>query len=284
MRIVPATMVLVAVGAHPADALKARLRWRPSPDARVAGYNVYVRPARTPYATALDARLPARASDGTMTFDVPNLVDGRSYHFAVAAYLSDRTESDLSGELALGSLDPCAADRCRSRSSCDFSRSPDGTPCGGCDVCRTGTCARGSGLPLASRTFRLAGRSTTPSLAASGSFTPSRPIDPTRTGMTVELADAAGRMLHRLQVPAGAFRRGDGGSVFRLRQRLAGVRHLTLRVVDGLASVSTELVAAELGPAFDLPRLAWGLRLGADACAADGDLVCGGTASVSICR
>jgi hypothetical protein len=272
--------------ASPALALNARLRWRPSGDARVTGYNVYVRQARAPYSSALDARMPARAADGTMTFTVPNLVNGRAYHFAVTAYLGDRTESVLSSELALGTMDPCSTDRCATRTNCDFTPKPDGAPCAAasCDVCRAGACARGTDLALDSRTFRLSGRTRSPAVAASGSFVPSRPIDPTRTGMTIEVADAGGRTLHRTQLPAAAFKKLETGTVFRLRNRVEGVRHLNLRVVDGIASISAELEDEALDPAFDLPRLAWGLRLGSDACASDGPLVCSGGVSASSCR
>src|SRR5881628_1815005 len=78
-RAVCLALFLYCAHAEPVSALSARVRWWPSPDTGVAGYNVYVRPAGSPYGNPLDASLPLQVN-GTMAFDVAGLSDGLTYY------------------------------------------------------------------------------------------------------------------------------------------------------------------------------------------------------------
>jgi hypothetical protein len=144
-------LAVVLAGAEGAVAFDARVRWQPSGDPRVTGYNVHVRAAGTPYGTPHDARLPSPGTDGTLAYVVRTLTSGTTYHFAVTAYVDDageRRESILSAELRLGTIDPCTIDRCSSLESCQFGSLADGAPCddglfcNGPERCAAGRCQR----------------------------------------------------------------------------------------------------------------------------------------------
>jgi hypothetical protein len=144
-------VVLAAVTvARAAEAASARVLWTPSPDARIVGYKVWVRDPKAPYAAPRNAGVPLAALDGSMAFVVDGLTAGRTYYFAVSAYTADGTESALSGELALGAVDPCRIDRCVTLTACEFGPVSDGLLCddglfcNGVDRCRTGACEHAS--------------------------------------------------------------------------------------------------------------------------------------------
>src|SRR5262245_16443856 len=104
-----------------AGAVGARVRWLPSPDVRVVGYFVYVRSAGAPSTTPIDAGLPARASDGSMRYDITNLSPG-AYVFAVSGHTAAPIqETQLSAEARLGPPPlPCVHDGCTAPTVCDI--------------------------------------------------------------------------------------------------------------------------------------------------------------------
>jgi hypothetical protein len=67
-------------------------------------------------------------------------------YFAVVAVSSANGETGVSGELPIGTPDPCRNDSCVTKTSCDFSNRADGTSCddasfcNGPEVCRSGVC------------------------------------------------------------------------------------------------------------------------------------------------
>src|SRR5437870_2813350 len=89
-------LVVLCATAGNAAAAGVRVRWLPTPDPRVVGYDVYVRAARSPHGAPRDAGMPAVQPDGTMTFTVSGLVAGKTYYVALTSYGADRTQSGLS--------------------------------------------------------------------------------------------------------------------------------------------------------------------------------------------
>ena len=67
------------------------LSWNPSPSANVVGYRVYYGQASGSYSNVLDL-------GNQTTGDVPNLIEGTTFYFAVTAYAADGSESDRSDE------------------------------------------------------------------------------------------------------------------------------------------------------------------------------------------
>src|SRR4029453_11372416 len=127
--------------------LEGRLRWTPSGEPRVQGYNVYVREATRPYAVPRDAGPAQRGPDGSLSWVVTGLSPNTSSYFAITAYTATRVESLLSNELPLGAPNPCVQDVCTSLTQCTLQNRPAGTACGvagaaGCgSTCVAGTCA-----------------------------------------------------------------------------------------------------------------------------------------------
>lgn len=68
-----------------------KLEWTPTPDASVAGYNIYYGGASRAYTNQINA---ANNTNGS----VYGLVCGETYYFAVTAYDASGVESDYSGE------------------------------------------------------------------------------------------------------------------------------------------------------------------------------------------
>jgi hypothetical protein len=264
-------LFLLCADVEPVSALSARVRWWPSPDTGVAGYNVYVRPAGSPYGSPLDARLPPQVN-GTMAFDVAGLSDGHTYYFAVSAYTTDQMESALSGELGLGAIDPCAVDSCWSRTGCEFGTLADGTPCSDrelCDVCRGGSCGVVGGLDALLSKLRLAQETGGTRLRASGISSSSAQLTPAASGIGLDVADGNGALFQRLDVPGSALRGTRAGTRFRLAAvppSAPGLRSLRLRLRNGVIRVSVDSMSTDLTAALSLPQLTWALRLGSDAC------------------
>ena len=141
-------LLLVALAAR-AEASGARLRWTPSADLRVTGYHVYTRAAGHPYGAPVDVGRPAVQADGNMAYAVNGLNAGQTYYFVVTAYTAAPLESSFSGEIALGTTNPCIIDRCISPSACEIRAATDGSSCddglfcNGIAVCQGGTCHNG---------------------------------------------------------------------------------------------------------------------------------------------
>jgi len=240
--------------------LDARLRWTPSADTRVQGYNVYIREATKPYAMARDAGPAQRGPDGSLSWVVTGLSPATAYYIAVTAYTASRVESLLSNELSLGAPNPCVQDACASLTQCTLQNRPDGTACGvvgaaGCgSTCVAGTCAG-----LAEHGFsvdRLKLRRSTRFLrvAATGRFADSALFDPGTSGLEITIADDAGGALAVATVPATALResgetikatRGRGASPVQISRLIARRRggdvlvKLALRIVPPPDTVPT---------------------------------------------
>jgi hypothetical protein len=94
-------LALFSATPAPGAARSARVQWRPSAAAGVAGYRLYTRTPAGSYGPGLNAGLPTVAGDGTMSQLVPGLDDATSYLFAVTAYAAGGAESGLSNEILL---------------------------------------------------------------------------------------------------------------------------------------------------------------------------------------
>jgi hypothetical protein len=141
--------VLCAAGmSGSAEAATARVTWLPRGTGTVTSYRVYVRNAGSTYgATPLWSGNPTPAADGSMAALVTYTpaTSGTNY-FAVVAVSSTSGETGLSGELPIGSPNPCRNDSCSTKTSCNFSNRADGTSCddasycNGPEVCLAGVC------------------------------------------------------------------------------------------------------------------------------------------------
>jgi hypothetical protein len=129
-----------------ASAATARVRWLPSPASGVTGYKVYVRNAGSTYGSAQWTGNPAPESDGALSALVTysSATSGVNYFTVVAT--GGTLESGLSQELPVGEPNPCENDSCSTKTSCNFSLRPDGSPCddasfcNGAETCRSGVC------------------------------------------------------------------------------------------------------------------------------------------------
>lgn len=132
---------------HTATAATARVQWLP-PAAGAVAYNVYVRDGGSTHGPDPQwSGNPAPAADGSLSALVTftPAASGVNY-FAVVAVGNSGKESGLSGELPSGTPNPCRADSCVTKTSCDFSNRADGTSCddasfcNGSETCRAGAC------------------------------------------------------------------------------------------------------------------------------------------------
>jgi hypothetical protein len=154
--VVRAGLVLLALvlgvmgAAGEAAAASARVRFAPTLDPRVVAYDVWVRPAGSPYTTPRRATPLTNHDDGSVSYVVDGLSTTTVYYFAVTAITGDAKESRFSDELPLGDVDPCRTDRCTSRTGCDFAPRPDGSFCSdgvfcnGAETCNAGACVPGA--------------------------------------------------------------------------------------------------------------------------------------------
>ena len=84
----------VALFPNPVHAVQSvTLAWDPSPDTNVVGYNVYYGVASRTYTNAVDV-------GNATSVNIPGLVEGRTYFFAVTAYIAGGLESDFSNEIS----------------------------------------------------------------------------------------------------------------------------------------------------------------------------------------
>lgn len=281
---------LLAGTAGESFASGARARWRPSADPRVAGYRLYVRGVRTAYGAPIDVGLPKSGTDGTLAAVIDGLNLARTYHLAVAAYTEDGAESALSGELALGPLNPCVVDHCDGVADCKFAFIPDGTwctvdgeqdPCTAVAVCTAGTCApsaHGAGR-LASARVRISVRRREGRLTVHGTFPAAGDFDPTTTGATLELADESGALLYRATVPGEQFDAVRQDTAFRyLATRREARENNGLRVLDAFVSdrdvvTTARAESVQLREVLGSPALRVTLRFG-NTCARDLGLTC----------
>ncbi len=93
-------LVLFAITASsvPAWAGGAILSWNPNPERDLAGYRVYYGESSSPHAKVVDVGLTSTPDSPVYT--VNDLVEGKTYFFAVTAYDSAGNESGLSNEVS----------------------------------------------------------------------------------------------------------------------------------------------------------------------------------------
>ena len=268
---------LACAVASEAAALDARVRWLPSVDPRVVGYEVHVRSAGAPYGAAIDAGLPAPDVDGSMGWVVSGLTAGVAYRFTVTGYDAGAVRSGCPGELTLGTSDPCLVDQCCPGSACYLGQMPDGVPCGdACAICAASACSSPSAeVALGTTSFRLALRASGNRLRAKGTFPATGTIDPTATGLTLTVVDDP---LLGVVVPRSAFLSNPAASAFRLRKG-SSLGKLRISTANGVARVNALVRDSNL----TLATTGWALRVG-DLCASATDLDCTVGASGLSCR
>jgi hypothetical protein len=263
-----------------AAALSARVRWLPSTDPRVVGYEVHVRPAGAPYAAGIDVGVPVADGEGALGHVVDGLSEGAAYRFTVTGYDDDGGRSGCPGELALGTTS-CSVDQCCPGAACYFGNQRDGVPCGGaCDVCAAGACsAAAAETALTTTALRLAQRASGTRLRAKGSFTPPAPVDPRATGLTLGVV---GDGVAGIVVPGGALSANASATVFRLRKG-AGVAALQSLRLATTAQGAVRVTALANDSNLGLSTSGWVLRVGS-LCARATDLDCTVGAHGVTCR
>jgi hypothetical protein len=273
-------------------ALVAQLHWQPSPDSRVTGYLVYVRPATMPYSVALDAGAPRPASDGTLSYDVTGLSDSQVYFVAVTAHTAANLESALSNELPIGTPNPCVQDSCVSKTQCTVNQLPDGTACGGLALaqcgatCLAGVCSGLSANGLSIDSIRLRLSSSQFRVKGSGRFAATPSFDPASDGLTLTLSDGGGTSLVQTTLPATAFVGSpDDSSIKLARQKTSPaplqVRRLIFRTKNGTTRWKLRLNAPTPGRLPDASAIA--LQTGS-ACLASPAVACRVRGSAATCR
>src|SRR5262249_36321509 len=152
-----------------------------------------------------------------------------------------------------------------------------------CFVCRTGTCSAAPKLEPTSGQLRAVTSPLGDRIRASGKSDTPASVAPTATGVSVDLSNASGTSLHRLDIPASAFKANPSGTSFQIRRAFRqafGSMHVKLN--NG--NLSTSL--SELGP--DVvgsagSGITFALRFGASACF-EAQLACDGTGQMVSCR
>ena len=206
--------------------------------------------------------------------------------------------SCVSDPLACPDPGPCAMGSCDPRARCVTIPLPDGSPCSDGDPCsEKATCAGGACRPVEDvgprRDLAVAGlavRATAggaQSLIGRAAFARPADLDPTRTGVDIELQDDRGTTLYSATLPGTVFRKGSH-STYRLapwpnRVASGSVRKLVFRLRRDRIDVLMKVLAPGVLTA-GTHRVIWMLRLG-DECVRDVGLVCAPTgAGAAICR
>ena len=235
-------------------ALKAVLRWTPSPDSRMQGYYLYVREATTPYTAPRDTGAGHMEGDGSVSWAVTGLAASRTYFVAVSAYTDTRLESALSNELAIGTPDPCVRDTCTAPTQCILQALPDGTSCGPPGAICGATCLAGVCAGLADRVvtvnlLRMKTAGDDLNISTKGSFVTSALFDPMAAGLQLTLADPGGTtLLQTTLTPADLIASRDGSTIKSARRRddatPGPVRRLTLRTREDETKWKAQLVVS----------------------------------------
>jgi hypothetical protein len=287
-------LAIALVGAATARSGRSliRVRWEPPSSDDIAGYRIYTRSLDAPYGDPQDVGLPAADGDGSLRALVPSLEGVGDHAFAVTAYTADGTESVLSNELVLygpGVRAACTELHCAARDDCSIAPSRDGIACYQDDPCNTGGCAGGVCAVTASATpgdgllvrfvMRKIGQRVR--LVAGAALPAPLPLRAALEGTTIELRDAAGKLLYGATVPGRAFHwtRHRHALVYRRagrRRAPAGANGLTrvaLRKVGKGAVLSLRAVGGNLAQVPTDERLLWVLRVG-DRCARNLGVLC----------
>ena len=285
-------IALVGVAAARSRRSLIRVRWEPPPAEGVAGYRLYTRPLDATYGDPRDVGLPPADSDGSLRALVPGLKGSGDFAFAMTAYTADGAESALSNELVLYAPAvhaACTELRCETRDDCVVAPSPDGLTCYQDDPCNTGGCAGGACAVTAPAApaddvlvrfvVRRVGRRGR--LVAGAALPGPLPLEAALAGTTIELRDAAGKLLYVATLPGGAFRwTGHRRALVyrRAGRRKAppgtnGLTRVELRMAGNGADLSLHAVAGSLASVPTDERLLWVLRLG-DRCARNLAVLC----------
>ena len=250
--LISAVGCLLSLAATIADAgvLATRLRWWPSTSPEVVGYRVYLRPAGGAYGAGADVGLPPPSPDGTLSTVVGGLREGTTYFFEMTAYQADGSESTRSSEMSLGGGTGPATDACAAAAE-----------------------------PLRIRRFLLRPRGARV-LTARGSFPVTGDLDPTVSGVSVELRGSGGEMLYGARVPPSAFDSNRRHTRFRYARTRGlvpagadGLDRLLLRHAGDEGRVLLAGSAPALVAAAQEPRLELVIRVG-DQCARSESLLC----------
>jgi hypothetical protein len=243
------------------------VRWLPAAGGPVDGYVVHFRHADEPlYTRQRNVGLPAPNPDGSLEAVIDKLDPTGSWVFAVSAYASQGWRSARSNERALLPR----VGLCALRDEGD-----------GCDPCLAGSCAGGACVVAEARApapgtgvgARLETRRSR--LSAAGTFVPLGSVDPQVAGVTLELIAADGAVLHRAEVPPGAFRVARRGRTFRYAGRdgaPGGIRRLVLGHRGGVMTVRLR-ARARVALAGAVEPLVWIVHVGSW-CARQLDLHC----------
>jgi hypothetical protein len=238
-------------------------------------------PASTTTTTRPPAGAPACASDA-------DCAD------ADACTVGERCEAGRcrADALRCGLGSACETGRCDPERGCVAMALPDGSTCAAADPCDPGVCRAGACTPLSALgvtaaeplrvsrfLLRPAGRRRR--LLAEGSFRLRRPLDPTASGVTLELRTPEASLLYAAAVPADRFRavRGRRGVRYVARGGRRGVpgtdglTRLALVFSGEVADVRVAGVSRALAAAAARPSLAWSLRFG-EACVRDPAVHC----------
>jgi hypothetical protein len=233
---------VMPVAAHGAT-YSARIRFQPSDAPDVAGYNVYVRSGGEPYGVPQDAGLPVPAPDGLLAVIVSELDVRTAYVLAASAYTGSGGESDLSNELNIGYADVApfvdsdddglvdAAEDVNLNQIVDPGETdpenPDTDADGildGSDQCQhtpAGFSIDMQGCALCTelrvQKLRLRARSTRGRLVGRAVSVPAPELDPTVSGVVLEIVGATGASLYRAELPAAAFTTNPARRVFKFR-------------------------------------------------------------------
>lgn len=335
-----------------ASAATARVTWLPR-GGTVSGYSIYVRNAFAPYGTAAPVWTgnPTPAGDGSMaaTVTFTPATSGTNYFTVVAN--NPNGESGLSGELPIGTVNPCRNDSCTTKTLCDFSNAQNGSSCDdgifcngpelcsngvcdtsasrncsdgvactvdacddangrcthdgppGCclacdsgdpclaDACAQGDCTANAGEPITVNRLRLLNKRSNIKLAAKGTFDGGAMLDPTQTGVDVELRTPDGAVVYVASIAAGAIRAGATGGRYRFSASHAddtpqgnGLTRLDFRYKHDQWLVTAKGETTELLDAFLEPTLTWVIKFGDASCVRRMDMACDQTDTKSICR
>jgi hypothetical protein len=193
-----------------------------------------------------------------------------------ACTASERCESGAcaSDPIACPEPGPCTSAWCDPVAGCTAAPHPEADTCVAPELCARELRLAVHHLairPASRRRQRLVGRA---------SFLPTSGLDPTRSGVSVEVSLPSGALLYAIPIAPADFRADRRRRVFRFAPReraasraaAAGLRKLTLRVT----SVATDVRLALLGENAAVPTargLGWLLRLG-EQCVRDADLSC----------
>jgi len=188
--------------------------------------------------------------------------------------------------LACDGTRPCEEATCASASGCVVRPAADGASCSGDDPCAGGACRGGAcessatalpGRRLGVRRFTLRADR----LVATGEFDAAGAVDPTLTGVTLEVSAPDGRLLYRATVAAARFVASRTRRAFRYvaphrapaPAEANGLTRLVVQRGRSRVHVAAVVTSAALAAAGREPTVRWMLRLG-DLCARELALDC----------